>query len=128
MPGTRGGVDSVKLDVLTQTRSEGETFDRMIGGYDDPALGILCFRAPQRTWLPGALFAFVAAILNPLGNDGTVVEWTVTGSETQPPVPAVVTPDITYAAFESAYGSYAEFESAYASYIEAQRDYSIVEG
>lgn len=128
LPGTRHGLEGVALDVFTDSRSDGEQLDRMISGYDDLALGILCFRTPPETWLPGALFAFVDPKMEPVRGHRYWARWRLTGTECVPPVPAVVTPDITYDDFNQGYSTYAEFNAAYSSYLEAQRDTSVAGG
>lgn len=125
-PGTRGGVQGVVLDCYTSTRDDSKRFDALFGGYDSDALSIVCVRARPETWLTPTLFAYVGKPgLNPVGYDGEAVRWGLTGDETVPPTPAVITPLLTYADFTAFYSTYADFTSSYATYLEASRDYTV---
>lgn len=125
-PGTRSGVQGVVLDCYTATREDGERFDALFGGYDSDALSIVCVRSRPETWLPPTLFAFVGKPgLQPIGNDGEAVRWALSGDETTPPTPAVITPLLTYEDFTAFYSSYEVFGSSYPDYLTASRDYSV---
>lgn len=126
-PGTRSGVQGVVLDCYTATRADGVRFDALFGGYDSDALSIVCVRTRPEMWLPSTLFAFVGAPgLQPIGSDGERVKWVLTGDETVPPTPAVITPLLTYDDFEAFYMSYDGFTAAYPDYLTASRDYSVI--
>lgn len=127
LPGTRSGVKGVVLDCVTLSREESDRFDALFGGYDDEgALSIVCVRTNPETWLPPTLFAFVGSpTLRPKGADWA--EWGITGDETTPPTPAVITPLLTYQDFTDFYPTYAAFTAAYPDYLTASRDYSIGE-
>lgn len=127
-PGTRQGVQGVVLDCYTGTRADGKAFDAIFGGYDSDALSIVCVRARPETWLEPTFFAFVGKpSMQPRQAAGMEVYWALTGDETVPPTPAVITPLLTYQAFTDWYSTYADFTSSYADYLTAARDYSILE-
>lgn len=125
-PGTRSGVQGVVLDCYTATRADGVRFDALFGGYDSDALSIVCVRTKPELWLPPTLFAFVGSpTLQPIASDGERVKWVLTGDETVPPTPAVITPLLTYDDFTAFYASYDAFTNAYPDYLTASRDYTV---
>jgi len=125
-PGTRRGLQQVVLDCRTHTVEDAQKLDTILGAYDSDALSIVCVCAHPQSWLPPTLFAFVgSSSLQPFGVEYGEVLWGLTGDETAPPTPAVITPLLTYDDFTAFYASYDAFTAAYPDYLTASRDYSV---
>lgn len=125
----RGLVDAV-LDVVVDTAEDADKLQAMLGGYDRRTVPVLCFRigANDRVRLPRPLFAGVLTMhevdLNYTIGTGETITFPMTGTEVDPPTPALVVPLLTRADLNAAFASRAALNAFYLTRLDANRDYA----
>jgi hypothetical protein len=130
--GQRHGLTDTPLPFLTFTEDDADSIRDMFGDpYTSPsATPVVCIRtaAGKNMRLPKPFYvALDDALEVPLDtpSGGALTRWECTGTEVNPPAPALVASVLTYDDIDFSYATYGAMDAAYSSYLARDRDYSL---
>ncbi|MEP6477853.1 MAG: hypothetical protein ABJB03_00550 [Rhodoglobus sp.] len=129
--GPRRGLAGVDLYFSTDTISDADKFEAMLGGYsdDDQVVPVLCIRIPATlSRLPGTFFGAVLALEQKpvdVHMGGSLIAWQASADEVSPPFPGIIVPLLTRDDIDAAYATRNAIDAAYATRLAEDRDYSL---
>jgi hypothetical protein len=126
--GQRRGLEDVQFDMLTDTISDADRFQAMLGRYGESNVAVLCVRTPPPMRIPRTLFATVDE-LHEVGVDthlgGEAVRFQFSSAETLPPAPGLVPALLRRDDIDAAYPTRNERAAAYLNRRDRDRDFSL---
>lgn len=126
--GRRRGVEGVQLYFSTDQAEVVEKFETMLGGYEEQKVPVLCVRTPPLIAIPRTFFAGVLSPtrmpLNMHMSGGSLTDWAMTASETEPPFPGVIVPLLTRDDIDAAFATRDDLDAAYATRLDIDRDFT----
>lgn len=130
--GQRQGLIDAPIPFLTFTEEDADTVRDMFGDpYVSPSIApVVCIRtaAGKNMRLP---LPFYAAIADPVevplntGQGGSLTRWECTGTEVNPPAPALIAALLSLADIDASYPTLAAIDAHYGTMFDIDRDYSL---